>query len=202
MTFLSATIPYEIRPLEQKPGKLFEPQSLLSPPIKAGFKYSTRMVIEDRPTYEKIKDVKRQLAWNALTINLSFGGGKHGVLAVGLEDAEFLAETGQDCNVQASQRAFQTLMANTLKINKKKTISGFIQDEMDFNFLEAAKELLKVQFIKLIKVCSIKELRQGYSKYDNCSLFELLEYVNTKYSSLDDHVLKDIMTRSNDFLIL
>ena len=39
----------------------------------------------------------------------------------------------------------------------------------------------------------IKELRQGYSEYNNRSLFELIEHVKTKYAMLDDQVLEDIM---------
>ena len=58
--------------------------------------------------------------------------------------------------------------------------------------MEVAKELLKGQFIDSIEECYIKELRQGYSKYNNCTLFEILEHVKTKYTMLDDHVLHDI----------
>ena len=39
----------------------------------------------------------------------------------------------------------------------------------------------------------IKELRQGYSEYNNRSLFELIEHVKTKYATLDNHVHEDIL---------
>ena len=58
--------------------------------------------------------------------------------------------------------------------------------------MEVAKELLKGQFIDAIDEYYIKELRQGYSKYDNCKLFELLKHVKTKDAALDGHVLRGI----------
>ena len=61
--------------------------------------------------------------------------------------------------------------------------------------MKATKELLKGQFTDCIEECYIEELRKGYSKYNNCSLLNLLEHVNTKYASLDNHVLKYIMER-------
>ena len=80
-----------------------------------------------------------------------------------------------------------------MAINKKKTISKFIQDETDILIAEVAEELLKGQFMEAIEECYIKEHCQGYSKYDNRSLFELIEHIKTKYATLHDHVLEDIM---------
>ena len=91
-----------------------------------------------------------------------------------------------------TQGAFPSIAANASAINKKKTISKFIQNETDILIVEVAEELLKGQFIDSIEECYIKELRQGYSEYDNRSLLELLEHVKTKYAALDSHVLVSI----------
>ena len=90
------------------------------------------------------------------------------------------------------QGAFPTITANTSAINKKKTISKLIQDKTDILIVEVVKELLKGQFIDSIEECCIKELCQGYSKYNDRTLFELLEHVKTKYAALDNHVLRGI----------
>ena len=47
--------------------------------IKAGFKFQVLTEVKGKPTYEKMKEMVRELARNALTITVSFGGGKHGV---------------------------------------------------------------------------------------------------------------------------
>ena len=78
---------------------------------------------------------------------------------------------------------YADIAVNALAINKKKTISKSIQDETDILIVEVAKELLKGQFIDSIEECYIKELRQGYSEYNNRPLFELLEHVKTKYAA-------------------
>ena len=49
--------------------------------IKAGFGFKVLTVIKGKPTYKKMKKIVRQLARNALAAKVSFGGGKHGVLA-------------------------------------------------------------------------------------------------------------------------
>ena len=49
--------------------------------IKAGFKIQVLAAIKGKPTYKKMKKIVRQLARNALAAKVSFGGGKHGVLA-------------------------------------------------------------------------------------------------------------------------
>ncbi len=115
------------------------------------------------------------------------------MLALVIGNDEFLKETEHNWVVPETQGEFPTISANASAINKKKTISKFIQDETDIRIVEVAEELLKGQFIDAIEECYIKELRQGYSEYDNRSLFELIEHVKTKYASLDDHILEDIM---------
>ena len=114
------------------------------------------------------------------------------MLALVIGDDEFLKETGKGWIAPVTQGAFPTIAANASTINKKKTIFKFIQDETNILIVEVAEELLKGQFIDAIDECYIKELRQGYSEYDNHTLFELLEHVKTKYAALDDHVPRGI----------
>ena len=63
-------------------------------------------------------------------------------------------------------------------------------------------EILKGQFIDSIEECYIKELCEGYSKYDNQSLLKLLNHVNSNYATLDDHILEDIQKRFEEPLDL
>ena len=163
--------------------------------IKAGFKFAVLTEIKGKPTYEQMKEITRQMARNALTVKVSFGGGKHGLLALVIGDDEFLKETTKTWIVPETQGAFPTIAANATEINKKKTISKFIRDETDVLIVEAAHDLLKGQFIDCIEECYIKELYDGYSEYDNRTLFELLDHVNSKYASMDDHVLEEIMDK-------
>ena len=46
--------------------------------IKEKFKYEVLTPLEGEPTYKQMKEMKHQLARNALTSKVSFGGGKHG----------------------------------------------------------------------------------------------------------------------------
>ena len=84
---------------------------------------------------------------------------------------------------------------------KKKAISKFITDETDLLIVEAAEELLKAQFIDCIDESFIKELREGYSEYDNRTLFELLTHVEDKYAPLDKHVLDNVLEKFREPLI-
>ena len=161
--------------------------------IKAGFKFEVLTVLKGKPTYEKMKEIVRQLARNSLTVKVSFGGGKHGVLAVVLGHVDYLKETQEQWLVPHTDGAFPTIATDASAINKKKAISKFIQNETDIQIVEVAEELLNGQFIDAIEECYIKELREGYSEYDNRSLFDLIEHVRSKYAMLDDHVLEDIM---------
>ena len=48
--------------------------------IKAGFKIQVLTAIKGTPTYEKMKTIIHQLARNARTVKVSFGGGSTGCL--------------------------------------------------------------------------------------------------------------------------
>ena len=64
--------------------------------IKAGFIFKVLTIIKGKPTYEKVKEIVLKLSKNALTVKVSFGDDKHGVLALLIGDDEFLKETGKD----------------------------------------------------------------------------------------------------------
>ena len=46
--------------------------------IKAGFRFKVLTIIKGKPTYEKMKEIVRQLASNALTVKVSFGSASTG----------------------------------------------------------------------------------------------------------------------------
>ena len=50
--------------------------------IKEIFKYQVLTSVERKPTYEQMKEIKRQLAISSLIFKVSFGGEKHGYLAL------------------------------------------------------------------------------------------------------------------------
>ena len=73
---------------------------------------------------------------------------------------------------------------------KKKRISDFIRTETDIKIVEATQYLLKALFIGCIDECYIKEMHQGFSEYNDCTLLELLYHVNNKYAKMDDHIVE------------
>ena len=77
-------------------------------------------------------EIVHQLTRNTLTVKVSFGGGKHRVLTLVIGDDKFLKETKKEWIVPESQGAFPTIAANASAINKKKTISKFIQDKRTY----------------------------------------------------------------------
>ena len=166
--------------------------------IKEKFKYQVLTPLEGEPTYEQMKEIKRQLARNALTSKVSFGGGKHGCLPLVIGGTLFTQETQQTWTLPASQGAYPTFNANLPVGEKKKAISQFIEAETDLKIVKATEEILKNQFIDVIEEKYIKELRQGFAEYDNRSLLDLLEHVDDKYAKLDEHVLQEIMEKFNE----
>ena len=70
-----------------------------------------------------------------------------------------------------------------------RAISEFIESETDFKIVNATDDILKAQFIDCIKEKYIKELQEGYAKYNNRSLVDLFEHVDNKYAKLDEHEL-------------
>ena len=67
-----------------------------------------------------MKAMKRELIQNTLTVKVTFGEGKHGVLTLVLGDQVFQIEDAQPWDVPNSQRSFLTL--DTRSLTEKKTI--------------------------------------------------------------------------------
>ena len=132
--------------------------------IKEKFKYQVLTPLEGEPTYEQMKEIKRQLARNALTSKVSFGGGKHGCLPLVIGGTMFTQETQQTWTLPASQGAYPTFNANLPVGERKKAISQFIEAETDLKIVKATEEILKNQFIDAIEEKYIKELRQGFAE--------------------------------------
>ena len=166
--------------------------------IKEKFKYQVLTPLEGEPTYEQMKEIRRQLARNALTSKVTFGGGKHGCLPLVIGGTLFTQETQQTWTLPSSQGSYPTFNANLSVADKKKAISNFIEEETDLKIVKATEEILKNEFIDAIEEKFIKKLREGYAEYDNRSLLDLLKHVDEKYAKLDEHVLQEIMARFDE----
>ena len=62
--------------------------------IKAKFPHQHLTPIEGQPTYDTVQNLEEELADNALTAKVRFGGGKKGSLGVVYENAKFRIESG------------------------------------------------------------------------------------------------------------
>ena len=129
--------------------------------IKAKFPHQHLTPIEGEPAYDTVQNLEEELADNALTAKVRFGGGKKGSLGVVYKNAKFRIETGgTDWIVPAMQGAYPTLPANATDDKKKAIISEFIQDEYDLKVVEAVGDLLKNQVIEAIDEDSTPELKR------------------------------------------
>ena len=119
--------------------------------IKAKFPHQHLTPIEDEPAYDTVQNLEEELADNALTAKVRFGGGKKGSLGIVYENAKFRIKSGgTDWTVPASQGAYPAFPANATDHEKKAIISNFILDEYDLKVFEAAGDLLKNQVIEAI----------------------------------------------------
>ena len=62
--------------------------------VKARFPHQHLTPIEGEPTFEQIQNAERELASNALTAKVSFGGGKKGCLGTVYNNVKFRVESG------------------------------------------------------------------------------------------------------------
>ena len=164
--------------------------------IKAKFPHQHLTPIEGEPTYDAVQNLEEELADNALTAKVRFGGGKKGSLGVVYDNAKFRIESGgTDWVVPAAQGAYPTFPANATDDEKKRMISEFIQDEYDRQVVEAVEELLRNQLIAAVDEDYILELKQGRSGYSGVSLLSILNHLRTEYATMDDVVFKDLMSK-------
>jgi hypothetical protein len=161
--------------------------------IKAKFKTESITPIDGDPTFEKMQLAEQELARNALTAKVHFGGGNRGCLGVVYIAAMYHTETGVNWTVPATQRAYQTSVANATNYEKNLAISEFIRDKHGIRVVDAVQELLKKQFIEAIDKDHILELKQGIQEWNGCTLLDLLTHVHTNYAAIDDLVYNEIM---------
>jgi hypothetical protein len=163
--------------------------------IKAKFKTDSITPIDGDPTFEKMQLAEQELARNALTAKVHFGGGNRGCLGVVYTAAKYNTETGVDWTVPATQGAYPIFATSATDDEKKLSISEFIRDEHGIRVVDAVQELLKNQFIEAIDEDYILELKQGIQEWNGRTLLDLLTHVRTNYATMDDLVYNDIMKR-------
>ena len=166
--------------------------------IKAKFKTDSITPIDGDPTFEKMQLAEQELARNALTAKVHFGGGTRGCLGVVYTPTKYIAETGTNWIVPTTKGAYPTFPTNATDDEKKLAISEFIRDEHGIKVVEAVQELLKNQFIEAIDEDYILELKQGIQEWNGRSLLDLLTHVRTNYATMDDLVYNDIMKRFSE----
>ena len=112
--------------------------------IKAKFPHQHLTPIEGEPAYDTVQNLEEELADNALTANVRFGGGKKGSLGVVYENAKFCIESGGiDWTVPEEQGAYPTFPDGASDDEKKRIISDFMLDKYDRKVVEAVQDLLK-----------------------------------------------------------
>ena len=132
--------------------------------LKARFKLQELTPIDGEPTFASVARLEQELASNALTIKVSFGGGKKGSLGLVFSATKYFAEAGQDWIVPVSEGAFPLFTAGMTDNQKKDRISDYLVNEFDLKVVAATGELLKNQFLEAVPEEYILELRQGLSE--------------------------------------
>ena len=151
--------------------------------------------IDGNPTFEKMQLEEQELARNALTAKVHFGGGTRGYLGVVYTPTKYFTETGIHWTVSTNQGAYPTFPTKTTDDEKKLAISEFIREEHDIRVVDAVQELLKNKFIEAIDENYILKLKQGIHEWNGHTLLDLLTHVCTTYATMDDLVYNNIMKR-------
>ena len=110
--------------------------------IKAKFKTDAITPIDGEPTFEKMQLAEQELARNALTAKVHFGGGQRGCLGEVYTNAKYFTEAGVNWTVPVSQGAYPTFAAYATNDEKKLAISEFIRDEHGIKVVYAVREFL------------------------------------------------------------
>jgi len=147
------------------------------------------------PTFASMQRAEEELAANALTSQVSFGGGDSGCLGVVYNNAKFHAETGKDWIVPKTQGPFPIITPGLTEQEKKVEISSWMIDEYDLKIVKAMGNLLKNQLIAAVDEGFILELKKGISGYNSCTLLEILAHLRKNYAVMDDAVYNELMTR-------
>ena len=139
---------------------------------------------------------EQELARNALTSKVHFGGGSRGCLGVVYTAAKYLTETGINWTAPPIQGAYPIFVTNATDKKKKLAISEFIREKHGITVVDAVQELLKNQFIEAIDEDYILKLKQRIQEWNGRTLLSLLTHVFTNYTIMDDLVYNETMKRS------
>ena len=121
--------------------------------------------------------VRGELFRNAIAINSTFGGKKHGHFVSVQRPAVYCTDVGQAWTVPTSGGMYPTFSVGATNDEKKREVAEFINRETHINIAELVEELLKNQLIKAVREEYIMELRQGVLQYDGVTTSELLEHI-------------------------
>ena len=111
--------------------------------IKEKFKTDSITPIDGNPTFEKMQLAEQELARNALTAKVYFGGDTRGCLGVVYTPTKYVAETGINWTIPTTKGAYHIFPTNATNDEKKLAISEFIRDEHGIKVVDAVQELLK-----------------------------------------------------------
>ena len=129
--------------------------------IEANFKTDSITPIDGDPTFKKLQLAEQELARNALTARMHFGGGTRGCVGLVYTRTKYIAETGINWTVPTTKGGYPTFPTNVTDDEKKLAISEFIRDEHGIRVVNVVQELLKNQCIEAIGEDYILELKQG-----------------------------------------
>ena len=137
--------------------------------------------------------VREEIYCNALSINLTFGGGKRGHEGSATNPTIYRIDMGEDWVIPVTDGVYPIFIANATENAKKQTIAEFISCETNIKMSEVVEEQLKNQLLNSLTKALILELCEGSSQYDGRTMFDILEQVFTNYTKIDDTlILKNI----------
>ena len=126
------------------------------------FPHSTFPKIEGEPTYEKIKQIHKLAAENAASVETTRGGGRHGYLALVLDNNTYLTLTGTAFMPPANPGPVPVIAGNT------RTAQVAAQENAHKEHLREYKEYIKVGKALLqltTQAFQPKYLRHLYNQY-------------------------------------
>ena len=154
--------------------------------MKARFKTQSLTPIDGEPTFASVSRLEQELASNALTIKVSFGGGKKGTLGLVFSATKYFAEAGVDWVVPVSAGSFPIFTTGMTDEEKKATISEYLVEEYDIKVVEAMEGILKNQLLEAVPEDYILELKQGLSEYNDVALLDILKHLRVEYAPMTE----------------
>ena len=106
--------------------------------------------IEYKPDYEQMCIVREELFRNAIVINSTFGGGKHGHIGSVQRPAVYQTEAGQAWTILTSGGVYPTFPAGATDAEKKREVVEFINQETHIKISELFEDLLKNKLLRAV----------------------------------------------------